>query len=383
MNDKQNYLKNMVDVAVAFGATNLTRTKDECGKIVQLEIDIHGLNKNRSVLVKLEPNDTSNNLNANFLVAFVKKTFFFSRTVWVNFFAEIMPLETQANITIYYPSTYFGELSKTLEQYSKRTISNYLQWKLIESLSKYVLDKTITFYDDTMARAKARWHFCVDIVREQLPAALVALFVRHFSKDSTQLALERIYNNVRHQIDLKFSTAPWVRPQDLSFILNILNSVDIVIGAHNDLRNMTTLLEHYSLLDDLSETHFFESILRLRAFNYHRRFRQELMLLQNDSTIWAEDYRLIGELYSFYDHRVHKICETRLKLCKFKFNHLFFFSYFAGHGGKPVHIYCRSSGIHKLCIRSIFDGPRNIACISFDETLGGRYDYKIRVSEKF
>lgn len=224
-----------------------------------------------------------------------------------------MPLEAETtNRTFYCSPTFLKELTTLLTQTDKRTIGNYLHWKLIESLADLVLDRKLSAYLDNDTGHWPRWKYCLKIVCDQLPASVAAVFVRRYSNATTKLAAEKIAENVRRQIALQFSNSSSLKKHERSKVLKRLQNIRILIGASEELQNITQLNEHYELLNDLSGETFFESMLSIRVFNEKRLFHQVQLHLQRDPTIWARDLRFFLYIESLYEQSVNRICKISI-----------------------------------------------------------------------
>lgn len=233
---------------------------------------------------------------------------------WSAFFISYtnnMAPQLAANTSLISFPTLLNTLGNILENTSSRTIVNYLQWKLIESLnrSRQSIISIGSDGDDDVGTQIPRWKFCLDLVRQKLPVSINALFVRRYFHESTKKAVEQMFENVRRQLAVQFSATPWLKPKNREKILRRLGEVRATIGAPDELHNITELQNYYASLSDLSGDSFLESLFRVNVFNDRKQFAYAHLSI-NESVKWYDDYLMnVSKISANYENHMNSICK--------------------------------------------------------------------------
>lgn len=157
-------------------------------------------------------------------------------------------------------------------------IVNYLMWRTASSMALYlnkdVSDRFLEFSKVVlgMKTTESRWHICVDVVLDSLPIATGALYVKHFFKEeSREVALE-IVNSVRDEFQDILKSVEWMDEATREAALKKAEKMTAHIGFPDELMDDTLLIKHYSNLT-IDENRFFESIVNIEKFDFHREIK--------------------------------------------------------------------------------------------------------------
>nr|CAH7723514.1 unnamed protein product [Callosobruchus chinensis] len=190
--DLDAYHKYMTNIAILLGANSTTAAK-ELLEIMEFERKLANAS-----LPEQDRHDTSliyNKMTLRDLSRLVPQI------RWLEYFRTIFDIEINENENIVtYGLPYFVELGRILATTKRRTIHNYVIWRLVMSLSSFLIDdyqkERVEFRQilQGVLSERHRWSQCVEWVNKKMGMAVGVLYVRdHFDPDSKETALEMIH----------------------------------------------------------------------------------------------------------------------------------------------------------------------------------------------
>ena len=127
----------------------------------------------------------------------------YSSIAWEEWFAALLPSTTVLTenepVMLIVPS-YITKLEKLLAATPKRTVANYMFWRLVDSSVLYLnekMRKRSFFWSSVLGQTKrqARWKECVTKVTTSLPISTGALYVKsYFNEEAKRNAVEVTVN---------------------------------------------------------------------------------------------------------------------------------------------------------------------------------------------
>lgn len=207
--------------------------------------------------------------------------------------------------------TFFEGLGKLLNETPKRTIANYVMWR-ITGFSSFFLTETLRRRQLQYSTAisgkveqEARWKECIDIVTGSLPISVGALYIRkHFKEDSRQAAMDMV-DNIKVQFEKILSKVDWMDEVTRKSALEKVGTMETHIGYPVELTQNEKLEEYYEKLI-INEDEYLESVLRINIFGANKAF-QKLRKPVN-KTEWIAHARpaIVNAFYSSIENSIRK-----------------------------------------------------------------------------
>ncbi|KAG4071253.1 hypothetical protein HA402_003957 [Bradysia odoriphaga] len=201
---------------------------------------------------------------------------------WVDYCNALLPegisVDDSEIITVTVP-TFFAKLATLLEETPKRTIANYLIWR-VTVYSTYFMNselrkRNLAYFTAISGKTEdeARWKECVDLANSGLGISIGALYVKkHFEESSKAAALE-IVDNIRDEFEKILQTVDWMDDVTRQAALEKLEKMATYIGYPDEIKNVTLLEEYYDGLE-IDPEHYLESYLKLNVFATKKSFEK-------------------------------------------------------------------------------------------------------------
>ncbi|XP_069495334.1 phosphate-regulating neutral endopeptidase PHEX isoform X2 [Ambystoma mexicanum] len=259
-------LKFMVDVAVLLGA-NTTRAESDMKSVLKLEIKI------AEILITPE-NRTSetmyNKMNISELSSMVPEfdwLLYIKKVIDTNLYPELKDINNSENVIVRVPQ-YFKDLFRILSSERKKTLANYLVWRLVYSrisnLSRRFQYRQLEFRRIILGTTSlmARWDRCVNYVENALPYPVGKMFVKaHFQEDKKQM-MQELTEGVRWAfINMLEDDNDWMDEKTKSKAREKANAVLAKVGYPEFIMNDTYVNEEIKSLQ-FSESDYFGNVLQ-------------------------------------------------------------------------------------------------------------------------
>lgn len=207
--------------------------------------------------------------------------------------------------------TFFEGLEKLLKETPKRTIANYVMWRITGFSSFFLtenLRKRQLQYSTVISgkqEQEPRWKECVDIVTGSLPISVGALYIRkHFQEDSRQAAMDMV-DNIKAEFEKILKRVDWMDEATRKSALEKVGTMATHIGYPVELTQNDKLEEYYENLK-IDENEYLESVLRVNIFGTNKAF-QKLRKSVN-KTEWITHARpaIVNAFYSSIENSIRK-----------------------------------------------------------------------------
>lgn len=264
--DVSYYKRRMVNIAVSYGAER-TLAEEELMKSLKFETKLAKIS-----LSKVQRINESTLYNPYTLKQLQRM---YPYILWVKYINDLLPspLSVDGNevVVVKVPS-YFKQLGLLLRNTPKRTIANYLMWRVIESSSSFLSN-------DIHNSPETKRNECIGIIRgnrkidddiiertnEAISIAVGAVYVRkYFRQDSKTVAMEMV-NGIRKQLERILNGVDWMDDETRNSALNKLKAMSTHIGYPDELLDNAKIEEYYKNLE-IDENNYFESILNISKF---------------------------------------------------------------------------------------------------------------------
>lgn len=297
------YFDYMVDVAVLFGAKREVALK-ELGESLQFEIDLANISW---------PNEKRRNSSALYNLRTVGQlSKDYPYVSWKEYINALLPAGLQIDddepINVSVPS-FFEDLGPLLAKTSKRTIANYMMWRIhafsISFLSEEFRKRQLEYATALSGRQEqeARWKECVDITSGSLAISIGSLYVRkHFKEDAKHIAMEMV-DNIRSVFSGILTQVEWMDEQTRKSALEKLNSMTTHIGYPDEITDDSKLAEYYDSLE-IDPDKYFESFLKMNVFGTDKSFNK--LRLPVNKTDWVRHARpaVVNAFYSSLENSI-------------------------------------------------------------------------------
>ncbi|XP_055324267.1 neprilysin-2-like [Sitodiplosis mosellana] len=266
------YYEYMVDIAVIYGADR-NRAERELMESLQFEMKLANISL---------PNEKRRNATAlynPYTLKQVQQMYPFIQ--WVEYINALLPpsLSVDENevIVVSVPS-YFESLGQLLQDTPKRTIANYMMWRVIDFSSFFLTDEIRgrqLVYSTVVSGEQeqlARWKECTDITSGNmevtsgsLSIAVGALYVRkYFRQDSKAAALDMV-NGLRKEFELLLNEVNWMDDETRKSALNKLKAMSTHIGYPDEIMDNAKIEKYYENLE-IDENNYLSSVLNMNVF---------------------------------------------------------------------------------------------------------------------
>jgi predicted metalloendopeptidase len=297
------YYNYMVDMAVIFGAER-KRAEIELKDSLNFEIALANISlpteKRRNATELYNPM-TIKEVQANY-----------SYVDWIDYINTILPPNIKVNenetIIVSVPS-FMTELGKLLEITPKRTIANYVMWRITGFSSFFLTDelrKRQLQYSTVLSGKQdeePRWKECIDIVSGSLPISVGALYIRkHFKEDSKRVALEMV-QNIRAEFEKILQNVEWMDDKTRAAAIKKAKAMSTHIGYPDELMDNKKLEEYYEKLE-INPDIYLESVLKMSVFGTDYAFNKLRKPVNKTDWITHSRPAIVNAFYSSIENSI-------------------------------------------------------------------------------
>lgn len=235
---------------------------------------------------------------------------------WLDYITAHLPphVSINANETVIVTvPTFFAQLSALMAATPKRTLANYLLWRVVEQTVVYgpdaLRDLLHAFEREQSGQLEktARWQECIDTTSQSLPISLAALYVRKHFKESSRLAAVEMVHKIRAEFEAILVAVPWMDEETRAEALRKMRAIVAHIGYPNELGDDAALSEHYRDVM-VDPERYLESALSVNVFDADYEFGQ--LRLPVNKTDWVRHAK-VATLNALYRPTQNSICELR------------------------------------------------------------------------
>ncbi|XP_041067411.1 phosphate-regulating neutral endopeptidase PHEX isoform X2 [Carcharodon carcharias] len=263
-------LQLMIDVAVLLGA-NTTTARIDMESVLEFEIKL-------AKIIIPHSNRTSEALYNKLSILHLQQTIpqfdwlrYVRMVINADLYPELSHINTSEEVVVYVPQ-YFKNLFQLLDTVDKRTIANYIVWRVVyrrtANLSQRFLTRRLEFLKVLTGATSlsARWDRCVDFVEYVVPYSIGRMFVEaHFQEDKKQLT-EYLVAGVRWAfLDMLEKENDWMDMETKSKAKEKAHGVLAKIGYPNFIMN-DTLITNYLRNLTVLKNDYFENVLQSLKF---------------------------------------------------------------------------------------------------------------------
>ncbi|XP_031639286.1 neprilysin-2-like [Contarinia nasturtii] len=291
------YYEYMVDMAVIYGADR-RHAERELKESLQFEMKLANISSSS------EERRNYTALYNPYTLRDVQKMYPYIQ--WVAYINALMMSIQSVNenevIVVSVPS-YFKKLGQLLQDTPKRTIANYMMWR-ITSYSSFFLTSELRNRQliyrtavNGIQEQGARWKECTDLTKESLPMAVGALYVRkHFQQDSKAAAMDMV-NRIRNEMELILNDAKWMDDETRQSALNKLKAMSTYVGYPDEMMNDSKIEEYHKNVE-IDENNYLLSYLNLSVFGTDLGFKEfRKPYIKTDWTMHS-DPAIVNAFYS-------------------------------------------------------------------------------------
>ncbi|XP_055637521.1 neprilysin-2 isoform X1 [Toxorhynchites rutilus septentrionalis] len=299
------YYSYMVDMAVLLGAEE-ERAKRELLDSLNFEIALANISL---------PNEKRRNATALYNPMTVKEfQLKYPYTDWVKYFNVILKdtgiaIDENEVIIVSVP-TFMEQLGPLLQNTPKRTMANYVMWRisgfssffLTEKLRKRQLQYTTAL--SGKQEQEPRWKECVDITAGSLPISVGAQYIRkYFQEKSKRTALDMVNDIKAVFVDI-LKKVDWMDEVTRQSALEKVASMVTHIGYPDELMDDNKIADYYKDLQFKKEDDYLTTILYMNQFGTTKAFRK--LRLPVNKTDWITHSRpaVVNAFYSSIENSI-------------------------------------------------------------------------------
>ncbi|XP_061844573.1 phosphate-regulating neutral endopeptidase PHEX [Colius striatus] len=300
------FLQFMVDTAVLLGA-NASRAESDMKSVLRLEVKI------AEIMIPYE-NRTSevmyNKMNISELSAMIPQfdwLGYIKKVIDTRLYPELKDIDPSENVIVRVPQ-YFKDLFKILENERKKTLANYLVWRMVYSrlfnLSRRFQYRWLEFSRVIHGTTTLlpQWDKCVDLVESSLPYVVGKMFVNaHFQEDKKEM-MEELTEGIRWAfIDMLQKENDWMDSETKRKAYEKAKAVMAKVGYPQFIMNDTYINEDIKTLK-FTENDYFGNVLQTRKYAAQSDFywlRKEV-----PKTEWFTSPTTVNAFYSAFTNQI-------------------------------------------------------------------------------
>ncbi|CRK97823.1 CLUMA_CG011199, isoform A, partial [Clunio marinus] len=301
----QAYHKYQVDMAVLYGADR-KRAEKEMRDVLEFEFAL------ANISLKNEERRNATALYNPITIRELQKKYPYNN--WLQYFNDILPEVSQVTedeIIIISVISFFDKLGPLLEKTPKRTIANYVMWR-ITGFSSYFLTEALRKRQLQYSTAisgkqeqEPRWKECIDLASGSLSTGSGALYVRrYFKKNSKEAALEMV-NSIKEEFEQILKTVPWMDDKTRAAALCKVGTMVTHIGYPDELMDDKKLIDFYQNIT-IDENKYLESILNINVFGTDRAFKKLREPVNKTDWITHSKPAVVNAFYSSIENSIRK-----------------------------------------------------------------------------
>ncbi|XP_050792490.1 phosphate-regulating neutral endopeptidase PHEX [Gopherus flavomarginatus] len=267
---REAFLQFMIDIAVLLGA-NASRAESDMKSVLKLEIKI------AEIMIPQE-NRTSeimyNRMNISELSAMIPQfdwLGYIKKVIDTKLYPHLQDIGPSENVIVRVPQ-YFKDLFRILEKERKKTIANYLVWRMVYSrifnLSRRFQYRWLEFSRVIQGTTSLlpQWDKCVNFVEGALPYVVGRMFVDvHFQEDKREMMAE-LTEGIRWAfIDMLEKENDWMDARTKRKANEKAKAVLAKVGYPEFIMNDTYINEDIKTMK-FSENDFFGNVLQTRKY---------------------------------------------------------------------------------------------------------------------
>ncbi|XP_039376864.1 phosphate-regulating neutral endopeptidase PHEX isoform X1 [Mauremys reevesii] len=267
---REAFLQFMVDIAVLLGA-NASRAESDMKSVLKLEIKI------AEIMIPQE-NRTSeimyNRMNISELSAMIPQfdwLGYIKKVIDTKLYPHLQDIGPSENVIVRVPQ-YFKDLFRILEKERKKTIANYLVWRMVYSrifnLSRRFQYRWLEFSRVIQGTTSLlpQWDKCVNFVEGALPYVVGRMFVDvHFQEDKREMMAE-LTEGIRWAfIDMLEKENDWMDARTKRKANEKAKAVLAKVGYPEFIMNDTYINEDIKTMK-FSENDYFGNVLQTRKY---------------------------------------------------------------------------------------------------------------------
>ncbi|XP_074839475.1 phosphate-regulating neutral endopeptidase PHEX [Carettochelys insculpta] len=264
------FLQFMVDTAVLLGA-NASRAESDMKSVLKLEIKIAEImipQENRTsetMYNKMNISELSTMIPQFDWLAYIKKV------IDTKLYPDLKDIGPSENVIVRVPQ-YFQDLFRILGNERKKTIANYLVWRMVYSrifnLSRRFQYRWLEFSRVIQGTTSLlpQWDKCVNLVEGALPYVIGRMFVNvHFQEDKRKMMAE-LTEGIRWAfIDMLEKENDWMDSRTKRKAKEKAKAVLAKVGYPEFIMNDTYINEDIKMMK-FSENDYFGNVLQTRKY---------------------------------------------------------------------------------------------------------------------
>ncbi|XP_076300647.1 neprilysin-1 [Lasioglossum baleicum] len=208
---------------------------------------------------------------------------------------------TEQEPIVAYGMKYFVHMGRIIEKTDRRTLHNYILWRLVMSIIPHMIDdyqqKSVEFKRILLGilSESNRWAQCVEWTNKKLGMAVGALFIRdNFNHESKETALEMIHT-IREAFNELLAENHWMDDETRAVAKSKADSMIERIGYPEFLKDPVELSKEYLMLN-ISENHFLENVLAVLKYAAYHNLRELRKPVDKDK--WSTDPAIVNAFYN-------------------------------------------------------------------------------------
>ena len=214
-------------------------------------------------------------------------------------------------VVVVFDVAFFNQLGDLLKSTPKRTIANYIMWRVASASTDYLTQRLrkrqLDYYAvlNGQQTEKPRWQDCLGFITDYFGIATSALYVRkYFNQDSKAVALDMV-NSIREEFEDILSKVAWMDQKTRKEAETKAKAIYSHIGYPDELMDDRKLIDYYKKVE-VDENKFIESILSAKIFHQDMTFEKLRETL--NKTDWKSHANVVevNAAYSVIENSIRK-----------------------------------------------------------------------------
>ncbi|OXU19504.1 hypothetical protein TSAR_013316 [Trichomalopsis sarcophagae] len=155
---------------------------------------------------------------------------------------------------------------------SKRTVANYLIWRVIDDSAPYISNDIRKLYDNFNDINEPRHKHCLNLLMDDdvgIPVGVDAIYVKKYSNNDTRDDVQNIIQYIKGQMEFFINQLTWLDNQTRNGALEKVHRMENVVAYPDDFYDYTKM-DMFSSKLDIDPNNHLQNFLNIQLFNYEK-----------------------------------------------------------------------------------------------------------------
>ncbi|KAK2184852.1 hypothetical protein NP493_250g03007 [Ridgeia piscesae] len=293
------YRKFTTEIAIALGGDKATSARD-MNDMVDFEISLANITVPQAL--RRNYDELYNKFTVDDLYKKVTNAIDWRRLLKLQFDEVNVPIDGSREVVVYGPVVYFENLAALLGRTPKRTVANYILWKIVHSSVYHLSDSAFgdikQRYRQVLSGSSTpppRWVTCVGTTTDSLEMVIGRLFVEKYFDKAAKRTADEMIKDLRESFTSMLAEVTWMDENTRKLAIAKANAISERIGYPEYIMDDKYLASKYKEVLP-QETTYFENIANI--WNVEVKDNLKKVNERVDKTEWSTGPATVNAYYS-------------------------------------------------------------------------------------